>query len=108
MGFANRRGHGCPRARRIAFRRISGHHEQQRQSAARAGRPGRRNLPPANLRKPSTSARAGVMTDLPSSIRDVEHLEDLLSEPTPYLIEAFRRLDGDVLVLGVAGKMGPT
>ncbi|WP_165073217.1 NAD-dependent epimerase/dehydratase family protein [Paludisphaera rhizosphaerae] len=42
------------------------------------------------------------------SIRDVEHLEDLLSEPTPAVIEALARLDGDVLVLGVGGKMGPT
>lgn len=42
------------------------------------------------------------------SIRDVEHLEDILSEPTPAVIEALARLDGDVLVLGVGGKMGPT
>jgi nucleoside-diphosphate-sugar epimerase len=42
------------------------------------------------------------------SIRDVEHLEDLLSEPTDYVVEVMRRLDGDVLVLGVGGKMGPS
>lgn len=41
-------------------------------------------------------------------VRDVEHLEDLLSTPTPGVIEALGRLDGDVLVLGVGGKMGPT
>ena len=35
-------------------------------------------------------------------------LEDLLSDPTDELIEAFRRIDGDILVLGVAGKMGPS
>lgn len=45
---------------------------------------------------------------LPDRIRDVPHLEDLLSEPTPGVVETARRLDGDVVVLGVAGKMGPT
>jgi nucleoside-diphosphate-sugar epimerase len=35
-------------------------------------------------------------------------LDDELSRPPPGLIEAFRRLDGDVLVLGAGGKMGPT
>jgi hypothetical protein len=41
-------------------------------------------------------------------IRDVEHLEDLLSEPTPGVIECLRRLEGDLIILGVGGKMGPT
>ncbi|WP_435016445.1 NAD-dependent epimerase/dehydratase family protein [Tundrisphaera sp. TA3] len=42
------------------------------------------------------------------SIRDVEHLEDLLSEPAPGLVEAMARIRGDILILGVSGKMGPT
>jgi nucleoside-diphosphate-sugar epimerase len=46
--------------------------------------------------------------DLPSAVRDVAHLEELLSEPSPAAIEAMARAGGDVLVLGVAGKMGPT
>ena len=37
-----------------------------------------------------------------------EDLEDLLSRPTPPLIETFRALEGDILILGVGGKMGPT
>lgn len=41
-------------------------------------------------------------------IDTVTQLEDLLSEPTPAAVEALRQLPGDVLVLGVAGKMGPT
>ena len=41
-------------------------------------------------------------------IEDVEHLEDLLSEPTDAAVEAMARLDGDLILLGVAGKMGPT
>jgi nucleoside-diphosphate-sugar epimerase len=46
--------------------------------------------------------------ELPTQIRDVAHLEDLLSEPSPAAIEAVRRAEGDLIVLGVAGKMGPT
>src|SRR5215470_8461250 len=42
------------------------------------------------------------------SIRDEAHLEELLSEPTEGLVRAMRALDGDIVVLGVAGKMGPT
>lgn len=45
---------------------------------------------------------------LPSAISDVDHLEDLLSEPTHAVVETMRHIEGDVIVLGVAGKMGPT
>lgn len=38
----------------------------------------------------------------------VAELEDRLSEPTPGVIETLRDLPGDLLFLGVAGKMGPT
>src|SRR5690349_9760169 len=41
-------------------------------------------------------------------IEDVEQLEDLLSEPTDGAVEALARLDGDLILLGVGGKMGPT
>jgi nucleoside-diphosphate-sugar epimerase len=39
---------------------------------------------------------------------DELQLETRLSEPTPELIEAMARLHGDILILGVAGKMGPS
>ena len=42
------------------------------------------------------------------TIRNVDHLDDLLSTPTEGVIDTFARLDGDLIVLGVAGKMGPT
>jgi nucleoside-diphosphate-sugar epimerase len=42
------------------------------------------------------------------SIQSVEQLEDMLSDPTPGLVEMMRRISGDILVLGVAGKMGPS
>ena len=44
----------------------------------------------------------------PSSIPTVEVLEEQLSEPTPAVVEALAQCDGDLLVLGVGGKMGPT
>jgi nucleoside-diphosphate-sugar epimerase len=46
--------------------------------------------------------------NVPTAIRDVEHLEDLLSDPSPAAVDAMRRAGGDLVVLGVAGKMGPT
>jgi hypothetical protein len=45
---------------------------------------------------------------LPDSIRDSEHLEDLLSEPSAGAIDTLARLPGDLVLLGVGGKMGPT
>ncbi|MGH9339637.1 MAG: NAD-dependent epimerase/dehydratase family protein [Acidobacteriota bacterium] len=41
-------------------------------------------------------------------INDAATLEDALSQPYPEDIEVAGRLGGDVLVLGAAGKMGPT
>jgi nucleoside-diphosphate-sugar epimerase len=41
-------------------------------------------------------------------IEDTDHLEELLSAPSEAAIEALGRLAGDVIVLGAAGKMGPT
>jgi len=38
----------------------------------------------------------------------VDQLEDALSDPTPGVVETCGRLQGDVILLGVAGKMGPT
>lgn len=41
-------------------------------------------------------------------IDNVEHLEDLLSEPTEAAVQALGAVEGDLIILGVAGKMGPT
>ncbi len=43
-----------------------------------------------------------------NTIQDLYQLEDRLSEPSPGVVETMRRLEGDVIVLGVAGKMGPS
>lgn len=42
------------------------------------------------------------------SFPDVEALEEHLSRPTRGAVESLRGLDGDVVVLGAGGKMGPT
>lgn len=41
-------------------------------------------------------------------IHTIEQLEDRLSEPTPGLLDSLRQQPGDIAVLGVGGKMGPT
>ena len=41
-------------------------------------------------------------------IQDVEELEDLLSKPTAGVNQTIANLDGDFILLGVGGKMGPT
>ena len=47
-------------------------------------------------------------TNPPERIEDVAQLEALLSEPTGAAVEALRQITGDVMLLGVGGKMGPT
>lgn len=37
-----------------------------------------------------------------------DDLEDQLSEPTPGALETLRQLEGDLMILGAGGKMGPT
>ena len=48
------------------------------------------------------------MSKLPPRFADVEALETFMSEPTPGLVADLARIDGDIIVLGVGGKMGPT
>ncbi|NQT36612.1 MAG: NAD-dependent epimerase/dehydratase family protein [Planctomycetes bacterium] len=45
---------------------------------------------------------------LPETIADEEELDDLLSQPTEAAIRAMAQVEGDLILLGVAGKMGPT
>ena len=45
---------------------------------------------------------------LPDRIESEEQLDELLSRPTAYVIDALKQTTGDILILGVAGKMGPT
>jgi nucleoside-diphosphate-sugar epimerase len=41
-------------------------------------------------------------------VPDEAALEELLSHPTPPVVEAMAGLDGDLMIVGAAGKMGPS
>ncbi len=45
---------------------------------------------------------------LPETILDIAALDELLCRPSQPLIDDLRKVDGDIMILGVAGKMGPT
>lgn len=60
------------------------------------------------MRTHVTRRHLALVVTLPASITDVETLDHLLSEPTDHAVEALARLPGDIVVLGVGGKMGPT
>ena len=45
---------------------------------------------------------------LPETIPDIAALDDLLCRPSQALIDDLDKVDGDIMILGVAGKMGPT
>jgi nucleoside-diphosphate-sugar epimerase len=45
---------------------------------------------------------------LPDIISDITALDDLLCRPSQVLIDDLGKVDGDIMILGVAGKMGPT
>lgn len=45
---------------------------------------------------------------LPKTITDIAELDALLCRPSQALIEDLKNIDGDIMILGVAGKMGPT
>jgi nucleoside-diphosphate-sugar epimerase len=45
---------------------------------------------------------------LPDTIADTAALDELLCRPSQPLIDDLATVDGDIMILGVAGKMGPT
>ena len=45
---------------------------------------------------------------LPQGFASVEALEDTMTQPSAQLCRELSALDGDLIVLGVGGKMGPT
>ena len=45
---------------------------------------------------------------LPDRFRDVEHLEDVMTTPGPEVADELRKLEGDLIILGVGGKIGPS
>jgi hypothetical protein len=41
-------------------------------------------------------------------MKTIAELEEFMTKPSPELIEDMKKLDGDLMILGVSGKMGPT
>jgi len=41
-------------------------------------------------------------------INTIKELEDKLSEPSIHLVDDMAKLEGDIIILGVGGKMGPS
>lgn len=55
-------------------------------------------------------ARSSLLdpSHLPDRFESVEALEEFLARPSQALIDDLAQVDGDLMILGVAGKMGPT
>ena len=45
---------------------------------------------------------------LPDRFRDVDHLEDVMTAPSAALVADMAKTPGDLIILGVGGKIGPT
>ncbi len=57
---------------------------------------------------PDMSTKILTPAGFPDRFDSVEALEDFMTTPSQALIDDLRRLEGDILILGVGGKMGPT
>ncbi|MBS0540420.1 MAG: epimerase, partial [Proteobacteria bacterium] len=49
-----------------------------------------------------------MTADLPSRFDSIDALEEFMTRPSEALVADLARTPGDILVLGVGGKMGPT
>ncbi|MGH7457298.1 MAG: epimerase, partial [bacterium] len=47
-------------------------------------------------------------TQFPSLIKTVAELDEVLSRPSDAVVEAVKKLAGDIMLLGAGGKMGPS
>ncbi|HEX2363412.1 MAG TPA: NAD-dependent epimerase/dehydratase family protein, partial [Bradyrhizobium sp.] len=46
--------------------------------------------------------------NLPKTIPDIATLDELLCRPSQALIDDLNKVDGDIMIMGAGGKMGPT
>ena len=49
-----------------------------------------------------------VPLEIPEKIQNEEDLDEFLSRPSPDLVKMMERLEGDLIILGIGGKMGST
>lgn len=56
----------------------------------------------------NAAANGQATTGLPTRIADLEALEELLSRPSPAVVADLSRTDGDFILLGAGGKIGPS
>src|SRR5438105_1514331 len=45
---------------------------------------------------------------LPSVITTEEQLDEVMSQPPESLVQLMKKLEGDIMILGIGGKMGTT
>ena len=57
---------------------------------------------------PPDATTAAAIATWPDCFVDEDHLEDFMTTPSSALIAALGRIPGDLIVLGIGGKMGPT
>ncbi|CAH1649391.1 Nucleoside-diphosphate-sugar epimerase [Chelatococcus asaccharovorans] len=56
----------------------------------------------------TTTPSVLTATSLPARITSIAELDDLLCRPSQALIDDLADVDGDIMIVGVGGKMGPT
>jgi len=56
----------------------------------------------------SDSTRSATAAAWPAGFADTEALDAFLTRPSPALVDDLARVPGDLMILGVGGKMGPT
>ena len=49
-----------------------------------------------------------IVDDIPVSFMEEDAIEEFMTRPSKALIDDLAELEGDIMILGVGGKMGPT
>src|SRR6478736_4182954 len=55
-----------------------------------------------------TDARENARVRPADHFHDVEHLEEVMTTPSPALVRELSQVAGDIIILGIGGKVGPT
>ena len=52
--------------------------------------------------------KESTMKTIPDKFESVRQLEEFMSSPSESLVEYFKGLEGDIMIIGAGGKIGPT